>query len=119
MFYMKWVPIIGAALLLAGCAGNKSMYEWGNYQPALVRYAKNADKASFEQDLRETIAKGEEKGRVAPGIYAELGYLLLEEGKGPEAALLFTKERERFPESAVLMNKLIEGSGPNHGETDQ
>jgi hypothetical protein len=108
---MKWVPIIGAALLLAGCSGTNTLYEWGSYQPALVNYKKNADKAAFEEELRESIAKAEKSNRVPPGLYAELGYLLYEQGEEADAAEYFAKERDTYPESAVLMNKLIAGSG--------
>ncbi|QVM84148.1 MULTISPECIES: DUF4810 domain-containing protein [Novosphingobium] len=116
---MKLVPIVGAAFLLVGCAGQKTMYEWGSYQPALVNYAKNADKTAFEKELRETIAKAEKKDRVPPGVYADLGYLLMEQGKGAEAATYFVKERERFPESGVFMTKLIAGAESQSEETAQ
>ncbi|NTZ42888.1 DUF4810 domain-containing protein [Altererythrobacter sp. SALINAS58] len=113
---MKWVPIIGAALMLSACASTNSLYEWGSYQPALVSYKKNADQAAFEKELRESIIKGEESNRVPPGMYAELGYLLYEQGKLPEAAEFFGKERDAYPESAALMNKLIAGtSGGTQG----
>lgn len=106
---MKWVPIIGAALMLSACASNNSLYEWGSYQPALISYKKTADKAAFEEELRKSIAYGEESGRVPPGMYAELGYLLYEEGNAAEAEEFFAKERSAFPESATLMDKLITG----------
>lgn len=112
---MKWVPMIGAALLLAGCSGTNTLYEWGSYQPALVNYKKNADKAAFEEELRESIVKAEKSNRVPPGLYAELGYLLYEQGEATDAAQYFAKERDAYPESAVLMNKLIAGSGSSTG----
>jgi hypothetical protein len=107
---MKWVPLIIVSSLLAGCAGHSTLYEWGSYQPALINYTKSADKGEFERELRESITKAEEKDRVPPGLYAELGYVLYEQGKLSDAAAYFAKEQEAFPESTLLMSKLIEGT---------
>ena len=106
-FYMALLP----AVVLAGCAtGPKPIYEWGSYQPALLEYTKEANAAEFEKELLETIAKGEKKGTVPPGVYAELGYLLMSNQRAGEAIGWFEKEKQAFPESAVLMNKMIAGA---------
>ena len=104
------IGVAGAALLLAGCASNNMLYEWGSYQPALINYTKNGDKAKFEEELRESIAIAEAKNKVPPGIYAELGYLLYSQDKIADATIYFVKERDHFPESATLMNKMIAGA---------
>ncbi|OAV72895.1 hypothetical protein Barb7_03035 [Bacteroidales bacterium Barb7] len=44
---------------------------------------------------------------VAPGIYAEYGYLLLQNGKKAEGLTMLKKERELYPESAIFMDNLI------------
>ncbi len=105
------------AVLVAGCAGPGQLYEWGSYQPALLDYTKTSESGKFEEELRETIAKGEKRDFVPPGVYAELGYLLMHTDRPAEAAILFGKEKEHFPESAVLMDKMIAGaSKANEGE---
>jgi hypothetical protein len=116
---MKWKLALLPAALVAGCAGPGTMYEWGSYQPALLDYTKSADNEKFETNLRESIAKAEEKQAVPPGIYAELGYLLMNTDRGAEAVLFFEKEKALFPESAMLMNKMIAGAAnPAEGGSD-
>lgn len=107
---MKWVAIPLAAALVTGCAGSGSIYEWGGYQPALNDYTKTGDTAQFETAILDTIAKGEEKGRVPPGVYAELGFLLFNTNRPAEAVIFFQREKEAFPESAILMDRLILGA---------
>ncbi len=46
-------------------------------------------------------------GRVPPGLYAEYGYALYEAGQANEALIYFGKEKEKWPESAVIMDKMI------------
>jgi len=104
---MKWYMALLPAMLAAGCAGPGTMYEWGNYQPALLDNTKSDDNEKFEEKLRETIEKGEEKDAVPPGVYAELGYVLLNSQRPAEAITYFEKEKSRFPESTVLMDKMI------------
>lgn len=107
---MKVILAITPAILLAGCVSNQSMYEWGSYQSSLTNYTKNSDAAKFETELRETIAKGERKNAVPPGVYAELGYLLLQSERPGEAAEYFQREKKAFPESATLMDRMIRGA---------
>lgn len=107
---MKWVAISLAAAMVTGCAGPGTIYEWGGYQPALNGYTKSGDTAQFETVLLATIANGEDKGRVPPGIYAELGFLLFNTNRPAEAVIFFQREKEAFPESAILMDRLILGA---------
>lgn len=107
---VKKVLLILPGLLLAGCASNDTLYEWGTYQPSLTQYMKDKNSAKFETELRETIAKGEQDDAVPPGVYAELGYLLYKAGKDAEASEYFRKEKAAYPESAMLMDKLIDGN---------
>jgi hypothetical protein len=107
---MKYIATIGIALTLTGCAGNKSLYEWGTYQPALINYYKNGDGAAFEEKLNAALDKGQRSKRVPPGVHAELGYLLYNRGDYANAVTHFFAEKSLFPESASLMDKLIAGS---------
>jgi hypothetical protein len=113
---MRKLILVAASLAVSACASNDTLYEWGSYQPALVAYAKDADGVKFETELRDSIDKAEKVNRVPPGLYAELGYLLFDQGQGADAAVFFAKEKAAFPESAVLMNKLIAGSTAAGGE---
>ena len=64
-----------------------------------------ADK--FETALEKAIEKGEASDRLAPGLYAELGYLKLNQGDQATAVELFRKEAEAFPESEVFMSGVV------------
>lgn len=101
------VPLL--ALSLVGCAGTKSMYDWGGYQPAITNYYKNNDASAFEEKLTEAVSKSEASKKVPPGLHAELGYLLYERGDLAGAAKEFAREKELFPESSLLMDKMLTG----------
>lgn len=116
---MKLSLALLPAVLLAGCAGPGALYEWGSYQPALLSYTKTGEAAKFEEGLRETIEKGERKEAVPPGVYAELGYLLMNTDRPSEAMVYFEKEKAAFPESAILMDKMIEGAERATKEEDK
>lgn len=100
---------IGIGFLLAGCvSGPKSLYAWGDYQPALLSYAKHPEEgAKFAERLKVVIDKAEIENKVPPGLYAEYGYALVELNRTPEAIDYFGKEAARWPESTVLMNRLM------------
>ena len=106
---MKRGIVIGAsALALGACAANQPMYEWGSYQHDLLSYSKNPTEGKkFSAALAVNLQKAEADHRVPPGMYAEYGYTLLDAGDVTGAISYFTKERDRWPESALLMNKVI------------
>lgn len=109
---MQKTIALAACLALAACAQPKTLYTWGEYQPALLAHAKNPqDVAGFAKRLETSIATAEKAGNVPPGLYAEYGYALLELNRQADAVRFFTKERERWPESGVLMSRLIDRLG--------
>jgi hypothetical protein len=101
--------LAGAALLLASGCARQTTYHWGRYDDTLYRhYKKPQERAAFVEGLRTTILEAEERGlRVPPGVCAEYGYALYEEGRLPEAIGYFQRERAEWPESRVLMDKMI------------
>lgn len=93
--------------LLAACTP-PSVYEWGNYERSLYTYYKNPESVDkLMTTLELTISKGETDKRVPPGLYAEYGYLLMVSDRRDEAITYFKKEKSAWPESTVLMDKLI------------
>ncbi len=98
------------AMALSGCAGGpKTLYQWGGYDNALYAHYKTpAKRADFVEKLRTVVLEAEQAGKkVPPGCYAEYGYVLLEEGQKTEAIAYFGKERDLWPESRELMEKMI------------
>jgi hypothetical protein len=84
------------------------LYEWRGYDTKLYEHYKNPnEQVKFHEDMKEVVVRAEAEGRVPPGIYAEYGFLLLEQGNRAAAVQYFQKEAARWPESRVLMEKLI------------
>jgi hypothetical protein len=106
---MKKILIAAALLALTGCATNRGLYEWGGYDGLLYQSYKNPEAvAKSRESLAAHIAILEKGGkRVAPGLYADLGTLLLQSGDKAGALSNFRRERELWPESAVLMDAMI------------
>jgi hypothetical protein len=99
-----------AALGTAACAGGGGgLYYWNGYDAALYHHYRNPqDRESFVAALVTTVRQADDRGlRVPPGVSAELGYALYEEGRAKEAVPWFERERREWPESQVLMDKMI------------
>ena len=106
---MNRILMLGALLALTACAVPQKKYEWGTYEQSLYEYYKApANAVALAASIEATIAGAEKAGRpVPPGMYAEYGYLLLQQGRSQDAAGFFTKEKARWPESATLMSRMI------------
>jgi hypothetical protein len=104
--------ILAVAMLCAalpGCAVNHEKYAWGKYDPSLYAYYKDPTKVGeLTASLAAVVNAAESKGvPVPPGIYAEYGYLQLQQGKSNEAIDLFKREETHWPESKVFMDRMI------------
>lgn len=95
--------------LAAGCASSRPHYGWGRYPEVLfAHYQAPQDREAFVAGLWATLQACEQEGlRVPPGLYAEYGYALLEEGRNEEAVGWFEREAAAWPESRILMQKLV------------
>ena len=96
-------------VLLSGCVTNHQRYEWGAYDPSLYAYYKDpAKEAALAESLTSIISTADSKhAQVPPGIYAEYGYLQLQQGKNLAAVELFRQEEAHWPESKVFMERMI------------
>ena len=107
---------IGAVALTA-CAPT-SRFEWGAYEQALYAYSQNPEnRGVYKTALENAIERGRARDAIAPGLLAELGYLHLEDGNAVEALKYFREERTLFPESAVLMDRVITQLGGSASPT--
>jgi len=105
---MLRILAVGVLLSLGACAQQTTMYEWGSYSPSLLKhYKKSSDLAELSVKLQESLTKAEAAGKIPPGLYAEYGYVQLELGNQSEAITYFSKERDRWPESAPFMTKVM------------
>ena len=101
-----------SAMALSACAP-RTRFEWGTYEPSLYAYYKNPSaQAEDEAALVKAIAAGRKSNKVAPGLYAELGYLKLEEGNVSEAQTNFDQEMRLFPESQFFLSNVSRRATP-------
>ena len=109
---MKTIFIISTLSLMLGCITqlSDSKFYWGNYSQTLYQFKKNPNKKTSRQhkkELMRIIEKSEELGvSTPPGIQAELGYMMFNDGKLKRGMTLIKKEEKTYPESRVLMKKI-------------
>ena len=109
---MRYAIVLFAGVTLAsiGCRP-ATTYEWGNYEGSLYTLMKDpTSMTKYGNSLQRVIEDGEGSGRVPPGIYAEYGYFLYVNNQPGEAVKYFEKEKQRWPESGRLMDKMISNS---------
>jgi hypothetical protein len=106
---MRIAAITLMAMVLGGCVSQPT-YQWGGYENML--YAGYKDPTKMEElkvGLEAHIAAMDSsKQKVAPGLFAELGTLYLQSGNSDKARTLYVRERDAWPESAGLMNAMIQ-----------
>jgi hypothetical protein len=114
MMRLTYAVLFTVAVAVSGCASKGGLYNWGGYDAALYgAYSDPTTVAANMQKLEVHIQKLESgKQKVPPGLYADLGMMQLQAGDKGKAMANFQKEREVWPESAVLMDALI-----NNGTT--
>ncbi|MBI5774008.1 MAG: DUF4810 domain-containing protein [Verrucomicrobia bacterium] len=101
---------LGALVLFTGCA-TPTIYSWGRYEGLVYTMYAAPDKATAEMQvikMEEDFQKARAKNKpVHPGFHAHLGYLYFQLGKADEARRAFETEKANFPESAVLMDRML------------
>lgn len=101
--------ILLLAALLAGCATNNHLYEWGPYEGTLFTlYHEPAAKEKALEQYMKFIEISDRRRPLAPGLYAEAGTFLLEQGDIEGAIQFYKLERDAWPESQPMLTTLIE-----------
>lgn len=97
------------AISLLGCKTN-TLYDWGSYDKNLYEYYHDPVEAKeFPVTLESHIEDLEkEEKKPAPGLYAEVGTFKLKSGDIPSAINYYEKEAKTWPESAALINALVQ-----------
>ncbi|MCH7314803.1 DUF4810 domain-containing protein [Acinetobacter sp. ANC 3882] len=106
---------------LVGCAaGPQPLYSWGSYtQQTYLMYnasekaTPNAQMIKLEAEIEKAKAKNL---AVPPGLYAHLGLLSLQQNNAQKAVEYFQLERQVYPESTVLMDRLLQKMNANAGD---
>ena len=100
------------SLSLVGCAtAPKSLYSWGEF-PQQTYLSLSLPEKAMPQDQVLKLEKDVEKAKaknlaVPPGLYAHLGLQYLNINDAPRAIQYFELERQVYPESTVLMDRLL------------
>ena len=90
-----------------GCVAPRH-YEWGGYDQKLYNHYKDpAQKEEFHNAMKEALLEAEGASKVPPGLYAEFGFLMYEQGNSLEAIRYYQKEADKWPESKFFMQKMI------------
>jgi hypothetical protein len=100
--------------VMSSCA-TTGLYDWGNYEDALFDYYHQPEtKDDMVTGLLKHLEKQEAKGRTpAPGLYAEAGTFFLMDGDRAAAIELYRKESFYWPESRMVMERLIQNLEAN------
>ncbi|KAA5840357.1 DUF4810 domain-containing protein [Pseudomonas chlororaphis] len=123
MFNTKMARLLMAAtllgsVLLAGCSGPKTLYQWETYQTQTYEYfkgeeAKEAQVEALERDLQKIKSTGK---AVPPGYHAHLGMLYAGLGKDDQMVQQFNTEKALFPESTPYMDFLLKNAKKGAGQ---
>lgn len=110
---IKFTQLGLLALMLVGCAGSSSdIYHWGRYENAIYEMYLEPGKTSLTDEilrLEEEIEKADASGKaVPPGFHAHLAYLYVSNGNYATGMTHFKIEKEKFPESAVFIDGILE-----------
>jgi hypothetical protein len=97
--------------MMASCTVQKPLYTWDKYEVTSYNYLKNNDEKST-QALIETYQNIIEKqqgsrGVVPPGVYADYGFILLQDNKTDEGKAMLLKEVELYPESKTFIDRIL------------
>jgi hypothetical protein len=108
---IRGMLLLGAGLMLAGCAAPASRYEWGSYEEVIyASYLSQADVPAEKQlELLEKdyqVARSANR-RMPPGWHAHMGYLYYQLGKSEQARQELLREKAEFPDSTVFVDRLL------------
>ncbi len=108
---MKWIGLMLIAGGLVGCRTTPPLYSWGNYEEMVYLTYSKPGQATPEfqiERMEADLAKAKGKGaKMPPGFYAYLGSLYSQLGKSDQACQALEAEKAQFPESTVLVDRML------------
>jgi len=107
----RFIGLAVGAVVLSGCVARPTLYTWGSYEEVIYASYATPGKIPPESQL-EALEKDYQQARATnkrmpPGWHAHLGYLYYQLGKADQARQELQTEKAEFPESAVLMDRLL------------
>jgi len=98
-------------LFLASCIPQQTLYTWKDYDVATYNYLKNTDDESVQkliESYRQIISEQNgTRGVVPPGIYADYGFLLIQEGQINQGKEMLNREIALYPESKPFIERIL------------
>jgi len=111
-----WIPLL--LLFGLGCTGPQTRYDWGGYDSQLYTLMKDpSGLENYGLALKKQMDRHPDDKRMPPGLHAEYGYVLYVTGHKPEAVAQFTREKALWPESALIMDRMIVNCAPKAAGT--
>lgn len=110
---IRWFAFLIVLLFLGGCT-SPYLYEWGDYDQWLYEnYKDPKGDEELYQELTALFDKYEKRKKpstkpMAPGLFAEYGFLLMRRGDNARAIEYYNKEKALWPESATFMDSMIQ-----------
>jgi hypothetical protein len=100
------------AMVLTSCTStNNILYNWGDYEKASYEYLNKSDEKSAERLAKryQEIINYQNNIRavVPPGVYADYGFLLTQEGNTQLGKEMLRKEIALYPESEIFINRVL------------
>ncbi len=111
-FFLHFV-LFGIILLsFTNCSTHKPLYYYGDYSEEYYTAKRELTpeaKLQLQHSIEEAINNPNNSisQRVAPGMYANLGYIYLKNANNAKAIEYFEKEKQLYPESAYFMQRMI------------
>lgn len=108
---MKKLIALGFGLFLISCSAPKTLYSWEKYDSNSYSYLKKSDEKSTEK-LIETYQKMIKKQNgtrhmVPPGLYADYGFVLIQNNRIEEGKTMLQQEIDLYPESKIFIDRIF------------
>ncbi|MCS6294467.1 MAG: DUF799 family lipoprotein [Nitrospira sp.] len=99
---------VWALVFVATLGGCKPMFETGIYEDSLLAMYGQGRDAQAADLLSQSIASSEMvQATIPPGVYADHGILLYQQGKTSDGVAQLSKELEHYPESLQLVEGVL------------
>ncbi len=107
------------SLFMISCESTR-LYYWGDYEESIYEhYGNKTSPNELIDDLRDDESKArKERLPHPPGYYAYLGFLYYQIGDVMMAQKSFQTEKSLFPESSVLMSRMVKPTSTSAGKAE-
>ncbi len=87
------------------------LYSWYGYEGKSYNYLKKRNESSRKrlmESYESMISKQKgDRAVVPPGVYADYGWMLIQDGSKERGKEMLRKEMELYPESSVFINRVL------------